>query len=50
MEGRDDKELFRSIRRHVDSVHPQDNYTDAQLREWMTAAAYTIDEPEQTPG
>ena len=50
MEGRDDEELFRSIRRHVDTVHPQDKYTDAQLREWMTAVAYTIDEPGQGRG
>lgn len=47
MEGRDDEELFRSIRRHVDTVHPEDEYTDAQLREWMLMAAYTIEKPSE---
>jgi hypothetical protein len=44
MVGVDDEDLLRSIRKHVDSVHPQDHYTDEQLREWMGTAAYTIAE------
>jgi hypothetical protein len=44
MQGVDDEELFRSIRQHVDTVHPQDDYTDGQLREWMSTAAYSIKE------
>ncbi len=47
MQGVDDEELFRSIRRHVDTVHPQDEYTDEQLREWMLTAAYSIKEQSQ---
>lgn len=47
MQGRDDEELFRSIRRHVNTVHPEDEYTDAQLREWMLMAAYTIEKPSE---
>ena len=47
MAGRDDEELFRSIRGHVDTVHPEDTYTDDQLREWMATAAYTLDDPFQ---
>lgn len=47
MQGRDDEELFRSIRQHVDAVHPDDIYTDDQLREWMATAAYTVDERDR---
>lgn len=47
MEGRDDEELLRSIRKHVDTVHPQDKYTDEQLREWMATAAYSSEKPSQ---
>ena len=47
MQGRDDEELLRSIRRHVDTVHPEESYTDDQLIEWMATAAYTVDEPSQ---
>lgn len=44
MEGVDDENLLRAIRKHVDSVHPQDPYTDEELRDWMGTAAYTIAE------
>lgn len=47
MEGRDDEELLRSIRPHVETVHPQDKYTDDQLRDWMMTAAYTLEAPLQ---
>lgn len=47
MVGADDEELFRSIRIHVDTVHPQDTYTDDDLRKWMATAAYTVDQPFQ---
>ena len=43
MEGHDDEELLRSIRKHVDTVHPEDRYTDEQLREWMRMAAFTVE-------
>ena len=43
MEGRDDDELLRAIRRHVDEVHPDDAFTDQQLKEWMAQNAYTVD-------
>lgn len=46
MQGVHDEDLLRSIRKHVDSVHPQDHYTDEQLRDWMKTAAYTIAEPK----
>jgi predicted small metal-binding protein len=45
MQGKDDEDLLRSIRRHVDSAHPQDEYTDEELRDWMGSAAYTITKP-----
>jgi hypothetical protein len=48
MEGRNDEELFRSIRRHVDTVHPQEKFADDELMEWMTTAAYTVDEPSES--
>ncbi len=44
MEGVDDQNLLLGIRKHVDSVHPQDHYKDEELRDWMAAAAYTIAE------
>ena len=47
LEGRDDEELLRSIRKHADTVHPQDKYPDEQLREWMMTAAYTVEKPSQ---
>ena len=44
MEGVDHENLLCAIRQHVDSAHPQDPYTDDELRDWMAAAAYTIGE------
>ena len=46
IEGRDDDELFQAIRKHVDTVHPEDPYTDEQSREWMASAAYTVEDPD----
>jgi hypothetical protein len=46
MEGEDDDDLLRAMRKHVDSAHPRDHYTDEQLRDWMRTAAYTIAEPQ----
>jgi hypothetical protein len=45
MEGVDDEDLLRAIRKHVDSAHPRDLYTDEQLRDWMRTTSYTIAEP-----
>jgi len=46
MEGADDEDLLCAIRKHVDSAHPRDLYTDEQLRDWMRTTAYTIAEPQ----
>lgn len=33
--GADDAELRRLIRAHVDRAHPEFDYTDEQIREWV---------------
>jgi predicted small metal-binding protein len=40
LEGRDDEELFRLAREHVDREHPEMQRTDEQLRERVARDAY----------
>ena len=44
MEGVDDENLVRAIRKHVDSVHLLDPNTHEELQDCMGTAAYTIAE------
>lgn len=45
MEGDNDDELFHAVRHHVDTVHPTEEYTDEQLKDWMATAAHTVQDP-----
>ena len=40
LEARDDQELFRLCREHVDREHPDMRRTDAQIRERVAADAH----------
>ena len=40
LEGKDDNELFRLAREHVDSDHPDLKRTDDELRARISADAY----------
>jgi hypothetical protein len=43
LEGKDDEELFRLAREHVDRDHPEMERTDEQLRERVAADAYDVE-------
>lgn len=43
LEGKDDEQLFRAARAHVDDGHPEMERTDAQIRERVAADAYELD-------
>jgi rhodanese-related sulfurtransferase/predicted small metal-binding protein len=42
LEARDDEELFRLCREHVDRAHPEMDRTDGQIRERVAADAYDM--------
>lgn len=45
LQGRDDEELFRLAREHVDRDHPEMERTDDELRERIAADAYDVKSP-----
>jgi predicted small metal-binding protein len=40
VEGRDDEELLQNGKKHVAEVHPNENFTDDQLRQLIATQAY----------
>jgi predicted small metal-binding protein len=40
VEGENDEELFQNGKQHVAEVHPDENITDDQLRQLISAQAY----------
>ena len=46
LEGRDDDELFRLAREHVDRDHPELERSDEQLRARISADAYDVERSE----
>ena len=42
LEGRDDEELFRLAREHIDRDHPEMSRTDEQVGERIAADAYDL--------
>jgi predicted small metal-binding protein len=40
VEGENDEELFQAGKRHIAEVHPNENITDDQLRQLISANAY----------
>ena len=43
LEGRDDEELFRLAREHVDRDHPEMARTDHEIRARVAADAYDLE-------
>lgn len=43
LEAKDDQELFRAARAHVDRDHPEMERTDAQIEGRVAADAYDVD-------
>jgi predicted small metal-binding protein len=45
LEAKDDEELFRLAREHLDRAHPEMERTDEQIGERITADAYDVQSP-----
>ena len=40
LEAENDEELFKEVRKHADEIHPEQGFTDEQLRSLIEANVY----------